>query len=580
MHLLSWRRSVALLVVVVVVAIGWWGWTAWQVQRDLTAARDDVEELRAALSARDAVGARRSLEELQDHATSADARTDGPTWAVLKPLPFVGDDASGVATVSSVLHDLSTTGMAQLIDVSEDLDGLTPQAGRVNLDAIAELVAPVQAGRDAFREADARLAAEDPTGYVGRLRTSYDELADQVSGISDSLDAASTAVEVMPAMLGSSGSRNYLLVFQNNAEVRTAGGVPGAATVLTADDGRIELGESVPQQYLGEAEQPVLPLTPAERKLYGPALGTFFADANWVPDFDRSAALWEARWEQVFPDQPVDGVLAIDPVALSYVMQASGPVSVDGIELSSENVVDELLHNVYLRLPTPEEQDAFFGAATAAIFDSLTDGGVDPQALLESLGRAVDERRLYVKSFVPEDDEIIGDEAIGGPWDREQPGSPSVGVYVNDVTGAKMSYFLRYDAQVVSTSCVDDVQRYNGKLSMSSVAPTDAATLPDYVTGGGEYGTAPGSQLTLVSVYGPRGGTISDFRLRNRPQEVEVVEDDGRQVVRIAVQLDPNFSIPLTWRMQAAPGDTGDTVVDVTPGIEPRKYPKRAGTSC
>ena len=41
--------------------------------------------------------------------------------------------------------------------------------------------------------------------------------------------------------------------------------------------------------------------------------------------------------------------MALDPVAMSYLLDGTGPVQVDGTTLTRDNVVDELLNKPYLR---------------------------------------------------------------------------------------------------------------------------------------------------------------------------------------------------------------------------------------
>lgn len=43
-------------------------------------------------------------------------------------------------------------------------------------------------------------------------------------------------------MLGADGERSYLLLIQDNAEIRATGGIPGAFAELRTDGGRLELG--------------------------------------------------------------------------------------------------------------------------------------------------------------------------------------------------------------------------------------------------------------------------------------------------------------------------------------------------
>ncbi len=91
--------------------------------------------------------------------------------------------------------------------------------------------------------------------------------------------------------------RNYLLIFQNNAEARSTGGLPGAATILNATDGKITIPKAAQAPGFGELDKPVLPLTKEENKIFFDQLGTYFQDANFTPDFPRTADLMAARWK-------------------------------------------------------------------------------------------------------------------------------------------------------------------------------------------------------------------------------------------------------------------------------------------
>ena len=69
----------------------------------------------------------------------------------------------------------------------------------------------------------------------------------------------------------------------------------------------------------------------------------------------------------------VSGVISLDPVSLSYLLEATGPVALPtGDVLTSENAVDLLLNGVYLRYADPRDQDAFFAAAAGSVFGALT----------------------------------------------------------------------------------------------------------------------------------------------------------------------------------------------------------------
>jgi hypothetical protein len=574
-------RVVVPLVLLAVVGLGvWTAVLALRVNSDLRSALDEATALQDAVRAGDDAAADSALDRMRESVQSAEVSTGNPAWSVLTRVPVVGDDARGVRLVTEVTADLTDNAIAPLVEQSADLDSMVPTEGRVPVEELRDLQGPVAEAAAGFAEADRRLAAEDPSGFVDPLAERYADLTERVAGLADSLATADTAVQLLPTMLGAGERRSYLVIFQNNAEARSLGGLPGAASLLTADGGRLELGEQVQGNSLGEAEEPVLPLTEAEAEIYGPQLGTYFLDANFTPDLPRAAALWQARWEQEY--DAIDGVLVVDPVAVSYLLAATGPVAVGGVELRGDNVIDELLNGVYLRFPEPEDQDEFFAAVSRAVFDKIISGGAAPQPVLEALVRGGEERRLLVHSFEPAEQDVLTGTAVAGELFAAPAQTPQVGVYLNDNTGSKMSYYLRSAAAVTSTSCADGVQVIEGTLTLSSVAPPDAATsLPDYVTGGGSFGVAAGKQLVAIRFYAPAGGTVDEVAQDGDAfKDIRIVAHQDREAATSYVLLNPDSSTEMSFRMTSAAGQTGDVALSTTPGVVPGPTTFTAPSSC
>jgi hypothetical protein len=570
----------SVLLGVVLLAAAWVGWTAYRVNQDLTAAVDDVTVLRQAVEDGDNTAADAALAKLQDHSGSAADRTGGLMWSVLEQLPAYGDDAHGVAVVSDVIDDLSQSGIEPLVQVSGDLESIVPSGGRIDPGAVQTLQAPVASAHAAFVAADGRLSAEDSSGYVERLRSKYRELAGQVDDAATALASADTAVQVLPAMLGADGPQNYLLIFQNNAEIRATGGLPGAVSLVRADDGAVEMTRQVAANTFGNTAKPVLPLTAAEEEIYSEKVGTFFLNANLQPDFPRASDLWKARWEQVYSEQ-IDGILSIDPVALSYVLGATGPIEAEGVTLTEDNAVDELLHEVYLRYEDPADQDTFFRAVASTMFDKISSGAESPRDLIAALAKGADEHRLYVHDFDTAVQDKLAGSGVAGEVVTEASSKPEVGVYLTDATGAKMSYYLRYDVDVDATYCTNGVQGLSAHARLASEAPEDAASLPAYLTGDGSYGVKPGDQVVFVRLFGPVDGTVSGVALNGKPiTGFPSVDYDGRKVFTAVVELKPQQKADLTWRMKTGPGQTSDAQVNVTPSVEPGSRSTVVASAC
>jgi hypothetical protein len=371
-------------------------------------------------------------------------------------------------------------------------------------------------------------------------------------------------------MLGADGARDYLLVFQNNAEPRSLGGMPGLMAPLRTDNGRITLGKTVAASAFAELDKPVLPLTEEEQRIWHDQPGTWFQDAVFIPDFERAGELMAARWELETAKQ-VDGVLSIDPVAMSYLLDATGPMTVDGRRLTSDNFVDEILHEPYLRYQDdPAAEDAFFSGVLTTIFEGVlgAGAGVDPSALVTALSRGAAEGRLLVHSADPTERAQLAGTRIAGEFPRGADGPAQAGVYVNDATGSKMGYYLDYDARIASVSCAAGVIGFTGTLRIHSTAPADADRLPETVTGPGAYGIAQGDHLNVFDLVAPTGGEITDVVVNGVKSSGTNRVFDGRPIVSVPILLEPGDVVTLTWRGTSGAGHSEGVEFVSTPGVE------------
>ncbi|WP_110182320.1 DUF4012 domain-containing protein [Nocardioides solisilvae] len=560
------RRVLGLLVVVLLIALGVVGWVGWQLKSDLEAAEGHARDLQSALQSDDRDAASDAADDLEEASSSARERAEGAVWSGVGLLPVVGDDAKGVRALARSLEVLSADAVPPLLETSELL-GEVSRGDGANLSAVRSLRSPVEQAATALGAARDEVTGLDSAGYVAALRDPFDEYADLITQADRGFAAATTATELLPGMLGGSGNRDYLVVFQNNAEVRATGGLPGAWAHVRTDRGRVEMVEQGSTADFPERDAPVLPLTPAERKVYDVQLGTYWHDANFTPHFPRAADLWRAHFEET-RETELDGVLSLDTVALAYLLEGTGPVSAAGVTIDSDNAVDELLHQTYRELEDPAAQDARFQAVSTAVFEAVTGEPQSPMDLAAGFGRAGREGRFLVHSFRSQEQQELAGTAVAGELPSNDEATPYVDVTLDDATGSKMSYYLRHGVKVRAESCTGDVQRLAGSMRLgSTISADEVEDLPVYISGGGTYGTEPGSQLVVVRLYGPVGGEISDVKFDGEPVDAETIDLDGRPVANLVAFLTPTDNVDVTWRMTTGEGQTGDGVVGVTPSI-------------
>lgn len=549
------------------VVVAFTAWQVWQVQRDLDRARASVSQLRTALDARDDAARDEAIADLKDAAASASDRTSGPWWSALTLTPMLGDDADGIRVLSESLALVADDGLEPLASSLDDLDEVSVD-GRIDIDLVRGLQEPVGQARDAFDEAAGSVGEVDSSGFIGGFRSRFDDYAELLDDASGALASAETAAEVLPGMVGADGPRDYLLIFQNNAEIRATGGLPGSWAQVHAEDGRLEMVKQGGASDFPVADTPVLPLTPEEIAVYGKEYGLYFQDPGFAPDFPRAADLFNAHWQGTFPEVELDGVLALDPVGMSYLLEGTGPVQVDSRTFTSENVVAELLNTPYIELGSVE-QNALFQDTARAIFDAATGDLRSPIDFVQGLSRASREGRFLVGPFDDEDARILKGSRVLGALSGDDGRTPHVDIGLNDATGSKMSYYLRYRADVEAADCVDGRQRLSASMNLSqAIAPSEAAKLPPSVTGGGQFGTEPGAQLVPVRIYGPYGGTIDNIRLDGKEFVAEKDEFiDGRPILTVIVLLATRDDVVLNWSMSTGEGQTGDGEVGLTPSI-------------
>lgn len=483
--------AVLLLLLGVAAWAGWLGLDARQARADLGSAATAVAHLRVQVLTGDRTGARATLVALQADATSAQSRTHGPHWTVAGALPGVGATVSAVQTVSEVVTDLALDALPGLLTATALTDpaGLALVDGRVDLAAFTRTAPGVVAADDVVQHALGRVRAIDADAVLPVVADQLAVLDRELTDVAATTATAARAVRLLPPMLGADGPRDYLLLVQNNAELRATGGIPGAVVLLRVDAGAVQVVGQRSGGSLGNLSAPVVPLTTAEAALFGEDLAADMRDVTFTPDFPRSGQIARAIWHQEVGDE-VDGVLSIDPGALAHVLAATGPVDLGGRglprvhALTAQNVVSTLLNGVYLDVPDPDGQDAFFAAAAAAVFGAVVSGQGDATSTVAALATAAGEGRLMLWSAHPAEQALLAGTVLGGALRGVRGDSPVVGVYLNDAIPAKMGYYLRSDVTAVPTGCTPDGDRtVTVTVDLTSTAPADAASLPGYVTG-------------------------------------------------------------------------------------------------
>lgn len=511
--------------------------------------------------------------EVQRRTAEARALTSDPVWRALEVLPWVGGNLSAFREAAAAVDDVAVDALPPLADLAGAVDpaSLTPRDGAIDLEPIIAARPALATAADALQRAEARVVAINTDGTLPQLAAAVAELRTLLVDTSALVSGLDGAAQLLPGMLGADEPRSYLVMFLTNAEVRAGGGIPGALAELVADNGRIEI---IAQDSAGSGFDPApTPLTDTETLLFNEVTGLYLQNVTATPQFERSAELARAMWAER-TGRSVDGVVSIDVPALAGVLNATGPVPLApgnpfGPELTGDRAVSLLLSEVYASIPRPADQDAFFADTARRAFEAITAGAAQPDALLKALATATADRRLAVWSSDATEQALLAQAGLTPDLPRSAGGTPEVGVFLNDSTGAKMDYHTELSISAGTAVCrVDERPTRDVTVRLRNGAPLDAATsLPDYVTGGGNFGVPPGVVRTKVYVYLPAASDVYEVRVDGASVGFLLAEHDGVPVVAVTVDNPPDARTVIRVLSIAPEGDSGVTTVLHTPMV-------------
>lgn len=566
------RLTLVIVGTVVVLALAVTTWEAFRAVSSIREAERTADRLTDDIVKGDVDSAQETLEKLDESTSRAANSTNGPVWWLGAHVPFLGRNVEAVRTAAREIDQVTDEALPGIVDVADKvrLETFRPKGGRLDLAAVAEAAPAIARADRVFADGNRDIAAFDVDGLIRPLRRPMSQLQEKFHNTASATGAANEATKLIPSMAAADGrKRVYLLLIMNNAEIRSLSGMPGSIAEITAKAGKMRMEDQGGIQDVRPLKKPPVKLTKAESRVFQSSVATDIRDTAAVPHFPRAAELAAAvvgkRWKEKY-----DGVIAVDPVAMGYMLRGLGPVNIgDGERITSSNAVATLLNGVYIKYPTnPPKQDEVFETAAKRIFDAMVDGQGDSVAVVRALVRGVAERRIMLWSRDQDEQERIQRGFLSGSLETGS-GRTQVGVFVNDGAGGKMEYYLTMATRVHSERCFDnDVQELKVTTTLLNNAPADASRLPLSVTGRGDA-VARGHMLLHAMILGPRGGDITAITVDGQRAPTGGAKYLRRPVANVARQLPPGRNTVIVTTIRTPAFSPGDPELRDTPGVVP-----------
>lgn len=300
-------------------------------------------------------------------------------------LPDYGQDAAQAPALLDYGEKLvdGASQTARLFSaVSSEMDegkttGLT--LGTAALDALKRHSGDIQESQSQLALAENARSNIDTVTLSSRTRAQFDRI-DRLLPI---WSAGLNALQAAPEILGANGPRVYLLLVQNSDELRPTGGFISSVLRVRIDNGDLSTLD-FSDSYAVENPQVDHPDPPAPLTRYMEAGTWGVRDGNWSPDFPTAARDIEQLYKL---DRGVasDGVIAVDLRIVPKLLEAVGPVTVEGYpeRVDSGNAIAKLQE--YWSSPQGQGQTGdwwqhrkdFSGQLLASLLEHIRTGDFD-----------------------------------------------------------------------------------------------------------------------------------------------------------------------------------------------------------
>ena len=354
------RGKYALLVFGVILFI--YGLLTYRLYAKAIKVKASLDGIREAISSQNFDAIKENLGKTED--TLLELGSAYKPFTVFKIIPFVGAYVSdGQHGIIAASYGVETASL--LVEVTEpyaDIIGFTSgskqstsgeQTAQERLDFVVKTIPDLISKADALTEKVKLVRSEigtiDPTRYpvtvFGKpVREKLRGGLELVDTSSELLENGKPLLEAAPYLLGVDKERTYLVIFQNDKELRPTGGFITAYSIAKVTKGRFEPGKSddiynLDDQYKPKVSAPE-PLIKYIKGPYTLSRNYRLRDMNWLPDFKASMDLFVREIESVGIDD-IDGIIAVDTQVLVNILNATGPIQVPGFGEYSTKIVAE-----------------------------------------------------------------------------------------------------------------------------------------------------------------------------------------------------------------------------------------------
>ncbi|MBI4040028.1 DUF4012 domain-containing protein [Candidatus Daviesbacteria bacterium] len=379
-----------------------------------------------------------------------------------------------------------------------------------------------------------------------RLRNQIEIAKNFIIGAHIAVTEARPALEVAPSILGEPAAKNYLLLFQNDKEIRSTGGFITAYAFLRIEQGHLSVTKSddiyrLDEQLLNVCKSKVCPLTPpnpiarylpeADGK---PRTAWSLRDSNISPDLPTSIKQFERMYALLGEGVPFDGVMTIDTEVVNQLIQITGPVEVFGTRYSADidkrcncaNVIYELENYAEIAAKGQADRKAVIGALMQQILGRALGSSTQELPDLINTGvRLAGEKHLMF--YMHDDKTQTALSKLGWTGDVKQTAGDYLMVIDSNFAGGKSNLYVEekvtYEVDAKALKAKVTIEYKNPQPFNTWLNGIYRDYVRIYVPSGSRLILAKGSDVEVTTISSDLGKTAFEAFVTVRPQNSRVL---------------------------------------------------------
>ena len=337
--------------------------------------------------------------------------------------------------------------------------------------------------------------------------------------------------------------QTFLLAFQNSAEARGTGGILGSYAIIKIENGKLTVQQTGSNAGLKSLEEIPLKMPAEYGALYrsDPAI---WQNSNLSPHFPYGAEIWMELW-RLQTGQKLDGVIAVDPTALSYILSATGPIKLaSGEEINFDNVVEKTLKEAYKRFEFDNMgRKQYLVDIMNATFEQIMASKFRKLAMALAIRNGILENRLLIYSTNSDAEALFAKTRLGGFMDTSL--NNEYRAVIENIDASKLDYYLERKITVSELECGSSAKT-EVKIKVTNTV-TDAKNLSAYVLTRADKNSprslVAGQHRFKVFIYGPTSSTLVSAALKSKSGSAGgIATERGRPVLVADVDLLPGQS--------------------------------------